>query len=112
MVAVICWAIWWAQNKFIWNKKISHVNDVVILAKMYLELQKNVQLKDDYPPLFSDVVQDGTKILVKLQENQIKINIDVALFIATHQFGISLVAHDHLGDLVEARTFLWWERRT
>uniref|UniRef100_A0A803NZF8 B-like cyclin n=1 Tax=Cannabis sativa TaxID=3483 RepID=A0A803NZF8_CANSA len=50
----------------------------------------------------------GTKVWVKSQEMEIKINVNSAVFTATHQFGIGLVAHDHLVKPVPLFVLMMW----
>lgn len=104
-VAVTCWAIWRARNKLVWKEKALMLNEVVSTTKVYLKKWKITHNREKFLPLPSNLLKDGAVKWERTSHNQLKINVDVALFGDKDQYGVGMVAPDHAGQFVEARTW-------
>ncbi|XP_074322710.1 uncharacterized protein LOC141659683 [Apium graveolens] len=95
-IGSVCWLIWRARNKFVWNRKATSVNRVVQL--------KAAQVMSTSALLQPGYVGDGAVIWVKPQRDTIKVTVDAAVFEDREEVAIGLVARDYTGDLVHAHT--------
>ncbi|KAM6552972.1 hypothetical protein CsatB_013734 [Cannabis sativa] len=102
-IAMICWSLWGARNDLIWQGKRRTVVSVVSAASQYFVQWKNAQDKSNIAHYPSNIAGDGVVSWVKPIENVLKISV-AATFDHSSSYGFGLVARDHNGYLVEAKT--------
>ncbi|XP_074374595.1 uncharacterized protein LOC141715006 [Apium graveolens] len=105
-IAVVCWAVWKACNDLVWNQKSSQAYKVVESAEEYLKQWKLAQINSNIAPVSSLLEGDGASSWVKPQIDIIKVSVDAAIFKDREEFGFGLVARDHLGGLIKAKSVL------
>ncbi|KAM6553159.1 hypothetical protein CsatB_013921 [Cannabis sativa] len=101
-VAVVSWAIWRAQNEFVWQKKSWSASNIAASARNMLDQYKFAQRRKG---LSLSPLHDGGRNLerwIALELNKIKVNVDGALFEQEGRFGMGCVARNHHGAMVEA----------
>ncbi|KAM6553580.1 hypothetical protein CsatB_014342 [Cannabis sativa] len=77
--ATLCWALWKARNKVVWNKHTSTVKEVM-------------------------ATDDGVELWTPPATNNLKIDVDATLFPNDNSYGYGLVVRDHFGKFLEAKT--------
>uniref|UniRef100_A0A803PXL3 Reverse transcriptase n=1 Tax=Cannabis sativa TaxID=3483 RepID=A0A803PXL3_CANSA len=97
VVIMVCWAMWGARNELVWNKKTVSVDNIVAFANKNLNAQ-NSFLESSWT-LFKE--GDRAECWSKPGTNNIKINVDAALFGEGQGFGIRAVAREDKGLLIE-----------
>ncbi|KAM6559477.1 hypothetical protein CsatA_028716 [Cannabis sativa] len=102
--AMLCWAIWKAQNLVVWKNKVSSRTKVIASARITLDHWRNAQDNTSLSSLFLDNRGDGAERWTTPEANKIKINVDAALFPRDNSYGFGIVARDSLGKLVEAKS--------
>lgn len=103
-VAMILWSIWKARNLVVWHDTYPHVDEVVRTAQFTLDQWIEAQLKNFIPSITSLNPMDGKELWTKPNEHTIKINVDAALFNTANKYGYAMIARDHSGRLLSAKT--------
>uniref|UniRef100_A0A803QFY2 RNase H type-1 domain-containing protein n=1 Tax=Cannabis sativa TaxID=3483 RepID=A0A803QFY2_CANSA len=103
-LAMVAWAIWKARNEVVWQQKSSTAASIVASARSNLDQYKFAQDRRGFS--LSHLVVDGNKSeqWSKPNGNQIKVNVDGALFAQEGRFGLGCLARDSNGRLIEAYT--------
>uniref|UniRef100_A0A803PJ09 Reverse transcriptase domain-containing protein n=1 Tax=Cannabis sativa TaxID=3483 RepID=A0A803PJ09_CANSA len=107
LLPMLCWAIWSARNDCVWNRKMVGVDNIVVLAKGYLDQWQSAQSSLIETSWSGLQMGDGAEQWTAPIENSIKINVDAAIFEGANSYGIGLVSRDHHGFLVQGRTDLF-----
>ncbi|XP_060965138.1 uncharacterized protein LOC133034129 [Cannabis sativa] len=102
--AMLCWAIWKAQNLVVWKNKASLRTEVIASAQITLDHWRNAQDNTSLSSLFFDNRGDGAERWTTPEVNKIKINVDAALFSRDNSYGFGIVARDSSGKLIEAKS--------
>ncbi|KAM6548802.1 hypothetical protein CsatB_020478 [Cannabis sativa] len=102
--AMLCWAIWKAQNLVVWKNKASSRTEVIASAQITLDHWRNAHDNTSLSSLFFENRGDGGELWTTPEENIIKINVDAALFPRDNSYGFGIVARDSLGKLIEAKS--------
>ncbi|WOG82094.1 hypothetical protein DCAR_0101255 [Daucus carota subsp. sativus] len=106
-ILTLCWSIWQARNKLVWNQTSLSVNQVVFSARQFLAEWKGAQVMST-KTLYRDVnSRDGVCSWAKPNQNEVKISVDAALFAECSKFGIGLLARDSDGRVVQGRSELF-----
>ncbi|KAL8094911.1 hypothetical protein AgCh_036428 [Apium graveolens] len=105
-MATLCWSIWRFRNDVVWNKKISSSERIVADTTDYLSQWKMAQNRFYTVPLQPSVHGDGAEKWVKPQQHTVKITVDAAIFEEIPATGMGLIARDHTGGLLWAKTKL------
>lgn len=103
-IVMLCWNIWKARNKLVWNQKQSQVDIVVAAARDYLEQWRKAQYLSTVALFQYSHKGDGAEKWVIPQEDTIKVDVDAATFDAQKAFGLGMLARNYRGDLIEAKT--------
>uniref|UniRef100_A0A803QA54 AAA+ ATPase domain-containing protein n=1 Tax=Cannabis sativa TaxID=3483 RepID=A0A803QA54_CANSA len=101
-IVVVCWAVWGARNNLVWNNNPFIFEDVVAFAFRYLNQWKAAQMSSDssWPILMAaDVGEQWTPPA----GNNVKVNVDAAVFDDGRSFGLGMVARSSNGLLLEGR---------
>nr|GMC53588.1 uncharacterized protein LOC109159918 [Ipomoea batatas] len=96
----ICWGIWNARNKNIWNKVDSLPKLVVQHSLSYLKEWKSVRT----PPLSAICSQRNQVKWVKPSNGFLKLNIDASVHSDTSHVGMGWILRDQDGYFVAAQT--------
>ncbi|KAL8145631.1 hypothetical protein AgCh_003685 [Apium graveolens] len=105
-VAMVCWADWRARNELVWNQKESQASKVVESAVEYLKQWKLAQVNSNIALVSSLEEGDEAYNWVKPQIDTTKVSVDAAIFKDREEFGFGMVARDHLGGLIKAKSVL------
>ncbi|XP_074374476.1 uncharacterized protein LOC141714880 [Apium graveolens] len=103
-IITLCWSIWRARNDLIWNQRSWNSMRIVAKAWEYLSQWKSAQGRYQSAPLQPPVQGDGAVYWVKPQHEVVKITVDAAIMEHQGVSGIGLIARDHAGNLILART--------
>ncbi|KAM6562707.1 hypothetical protein CsatB_022705 [Cannabis sativa] len=95
--AMLCWALWKARNATVWNKKVSSHTEILALACTTLDHWRKAQDNTCLSSLFFENKGDGAELWTKPESNNIKVNIDAALFTQENSYGFGIVARDSQG---------------
>ncbi|XP_030494821.2 uncharacterized protein LOC115710603 [Cannabis sativa] len=107
LLVAVAWAIWNARNDRVWQNKIKTVENIVMSAKCYLSQWKHAH-SSGLELLSAGLNQgDGAEHWVPPIENNVKVNVDAAIFEASRQFGVGWVARDARGLLIHGHTKLF-----
>lgn len=101
-LAMLCWAIWRGRNEIVWNNKGANVDRTVVMARNMLEAWTKAQDKNEVPRAAYLSTTDGRTKWEKPSREEIKINVDAALFEEAGTFSYACVARDDTGNLIEA----------
>ncbi|XP_030479434.1 uncharacterized protein LOC115696684 [Cannabis sativa] len=102
--ATLCWALWKARNNVVWNKLSSTVKEVMSTSSITLEHWRKAQDKSALLSLSFENNDDGAELWTPPVTNNLKINVDATLFPNDNSYGYGLVARDHFGKFIEAKT--------
>ncbi|KAM6591280.1 hypothetical protein CsatA_013885 [Cannabis sativa] len=105
--AMLCRAIWKAQNLVVWKNKTFSRNEVIASAQITLDHWRNAQDNTSLSSLFFENRGDGAERWTKPEANKIKINVDAALFPHDNSYGFRIVARDSSSNLIEAKTWYY-----
>ncbi|XP_060959222.1 uncharacterized protein LOC133030484 [Cannabis sativa] len=106
ILAAFCWAIWVARNNLVWQGKVFNPSNVVVFATKYLEQWRNAR-KSNLDSSWSELqMGDGNGHWTPPTETSLKVDVDATLFNGGNSYGIGMVARNHDGVLIEARTVL------
>lgn len=103
-IITMCWSIWRARNDLVWNNKRWNSLRIVAKAWEYLSQWKAAQSRFFEAPITPPTPGDGAILWVKPQQNEVKINVDAAVFENRGYSGIGLIARNHEGHLLLAKT--------
>ncbi|KAL8098499.1 hypothetical protein AgCh_031317 [Apium graveolens] len=103
-IITLCWSVWRARNGLIWNQRSWNSMRIVAKAWEYLSQWKSAQGRYQSAPLQPPVQEDGAVYWVKPQHEVVKITVDAAIMEHQGVSGIGLIARDHAGNLILART--------
>ncbi|KAM6544140.1 hypothetical protein CsatB_008587 [Cannabis sativa] len=89
---MLCWGLWKARNKLVWNQKYATVDGVLISSMSCLVQWNSAQNRGSKAsfPVFK--AGDRVEFWVKPQENTIKVTVDAAIFHDRATFGYDIVA--------------------
>uniref|UniRef100_A0A803QGE0 Reverse transcriptase domain-containing protein n=1 Tax=Cannabis sativa TaxID=3483 RepID=A0A803QGE0_CANSA len=96
----LCWAIWKARNELVWDQKNRYVEDVVQFALRSLDQWRKAQLNENYPSLNPQFFNKGDELWTKPVTNEIKLNVDAAIFDSSSRFGIGFVVRNSVAELL------------
>ncbi|KAM6584020.1 hypothetical protein CsatB_011022 [Cannabis sativa] len=102
--ATFCWALWKARNKVVWNKRTSTVKEVLATSSITLDHWRKAQDKSALLSLSFGNSDDGAELWTPPAINNLKINVDAALFPNDNSYGYGLVVRDNTGKFLEAKT--------
>lgn len=103
-ILTMCWSIWQARNRLVWDNKRSEVNHVVFSTKQYLAEWRKAQSSSTMA-LYRDVIQgDGASSWVRPKKNSVKVTVDAALFSESSKYGVGLLARDDEGQVVQGKS--------
>ncbi|KAM6598072.1 hypothetical protein CsatA_008596 [Cannabis sativa] len=102
--ATLCWALWKARNKVVWNKYKPTVKEVLANSSITLEHWRKAQDKHALLTLSFNNSEEGAELWTPPATNNLKINVDAALYPQHNTFGYGIVARNHLGRFIEAKT--------
>lgn len=106
-IVTLCWAIWNARNKMVWNDKKPLVEGVVMSMKQYLAEWSNAQ-KNTTQALYQFVEHgDGAHSWVRPKNDAVKITVDAATFAENSSFGVEMLARDEKGEVLLGRSELY-----
>ncbi|KAM6593604.1 hypothetical protein CsatA_001307 [Cannabis sativa] len=100
----LCWALWKARNKVFWNKHKSTVKEVLANSSITFEHWRKAQNKSALLTLSFSNSDEGAELWTPPATNNLKINVDAALYQQDNSYGYGVVARDHLGRFLEAKT--------
>ncbi|XP_074327050.1 uncharacterized protein LOC141664988 [Apium graveolens] len=103
-IITLCWSIWRARNDLLWNGKRWKELRIVANAWEYLSQWRITQNRGMQAPLYPDFPGDGAVIWGKPHYNEGKISVDAAVFEEQGKSGIGLIARNHEGWLIAAKT--------
>ncbi|KAM6580303.1 hypothetical protein CsatA_004077 [Cannabis sativa] len=103
-VATLCWALWKARNKVVWNKRTSTVKEVMATSSITFDHWRKAQDKSALLSLSFDNSDDGVELWTPPATNNLKIDVDATLFPNDNSYGYGLVVRDHFGKFLEAKT--------
>lgn len=103
-VITLCWSIWRARNDLVWNGKRWTSMRIVAKAWEFLSQWKEAQNRNFKVPIQPLVTGDGAVYWAKPRQNTVKITVDAAVFTDQGASGIGVIARDHAGDMLGART--------
>ncbi|XP_060972634.1 uncharacterized protein LOC133038484 [Cannabis sativa] len=105
LVAVLCWAIWKAQNDKVWNNKLPNVYSTIAFAITYLGQWKTTQTPFESSQLAAGY---GAERWSSPVSNGVKVNVDVVVFEGSQGYGFGVVARNEFDYLIEgvARSYL------
>ncbi|XP_060960731.1 uncharacterized protein LOC133031277 [Cannabis sativa] len=89
---------------FVWNKCNSTVKEVLATSSITLEHWRKAQDKSALLSLSFNNSDDGAELWTLPATNNLKINVDAALFRQDNSYDYGLVARDHFGKFLEAKT--------
>lgn len=100
----LCWSLWRARNDLVWNGK--RISAMKIVAKAWENLSQwvNAQNRSVSAPLTPPNVGDGAVCWVKPQIDEVKITVDAAIFNSQGISGMGLIARNHNGHLLLAKS--------
>lgn len=92
---VICWALWYQRNQFLYEKVVHHCTVVINNAISMQLAYKQVQV-------FDGVSKEVTKVLrwSPPPPGFLKLNVDGAIFPDQHRAGIGIILRDEKGCVV------------
>ncbi|KAM6547177.1 hypothetical protein CsatB_018853 [Cannabis sativa] len=101
-VLMIAWQIWSSRNDVLWKGRIKTAANVVLEAKSYLNQWLHAQ-KNRSASILTDTSQ-GMEIehWTKPVIDTIKVNVDGAIFANLNSYGISFIARNSDGRILEA----------
>ncbi|XP_060960654.1 uncharacterized protein LOC133031222 [Cannabis sativa] len=102
---MLCWALWKARNATVWNKKQSSHTKILASARTTLDHWRKAQDNTCLSSLFFKNKGDGAELWTKPDSNNIKVNVNAALFAQDNSYGFGIVARDSQGKLIEAKTY-------
>uniref|UniRef100_A0A803NLK0 RNase H type-1 domain-containing protein n=1 Tax=Cannabis sativa TaxID=3483 RepID=A0A803NLK0_CANSA len=108
---MVGWAIWQARNEFIWQQKVRTAANIVASTRMCLDHYSYAQVRKG---LSLSHLLDGNREIEYLTApsfNQIKVNVDGALFEQEGHFGVGCVAQYCCGRMKLKSTPLWFPRQ-
>uniref|UniRef100_A0A803P3E2 RNase H type-1 domain-containing protein n=1 Tax=Cannabis sativa TaxID=3483 RepID=A0A803P3E2_CANSA len=100
----LCWTLWKARNKVVWNKCNSTVKEVLATSSITLEHWRKAQDKSALLSLSFNNSDEGGELWTPPATNNLKINVDAALFQQDNSYDYGLVARDHFGKFLEGKT--------
>lgn len=103
-ILTLCWALWKARNDLVWRQKQSQVNGITAIAMEYLGSWINAQVCSSIARFRNHNQGDGAATWVNPQEYTFKVTVDAATFAENNVFGVGMVARNHSGELVSARS--------
>ncbi|XP_060974297.1 uncharacterized protein LOC133039416 [Cannabis sativa] len=107
LLVAVTWAIWNARNDRVWQNKFKSPENIVTSAKSYLSQWKHAHFSG-FELLAAGLNQgDGAEHWVPPSENNVKVNVDAAIFEGSQQFGVGWVARDHRGLFIHGHTRLF-----
>ncbi|XP_030477881.1 uncharacterized protein LOC115694919 [Cannabis sativa] len=103
-VAMVCWTLWKARSNTVWKGKNTSVLNVIVSATVALDHWRKAQDKNSLSSLCFSNKDDGAERWTKSDMDIIKLNVDAAILEREEQYGFGIVARDHFGSCLEART--------
>ncbi|XP_074341804.1 uncharacterized protein LOC141679194 [Apium graveolens] len=100
----VCWAIWRARNDLVWSNKRWSSLKIVAKAWEYLSQWTVAQERFYNIPSQPSVPGDGAIFWARPQPNEVKITVDAAIFEEQGTSGLGVMARNHEGHLLVART--------
>lgn len=103
-VCMLCWELWRNRNAIVWQQRGEEFDRVVMLAKLTFDHWWSAQDKtfDNFLGFMTQA--DGHEHWECPMEGRLKVNVDAAIFSDSSRYSFSLVARDHAGRLIEARS--------
>ena len=104
IACMLCWEMWKNRNAVVWQQKGEEFDRVVVSAKLTFNHWWSAQDKSFDNFLGFMTQADGKERWERPVEGALKVNTDAAIFSDSNKYSYSLVARDHKGELVEARS--------
>ncbi|XP_074356412.1 uncharacterized protein LOC141696125 [Apium graveolens] len=101
---MLCWGIWKNRNEIVWQQRGSEFSEVCKSAKLFLNQWKNAQDKSFNHFIGFMNQEDGNVHWEHPQEGTVKINVDAVIFENSASYCVAMVARDHYGGLVAAKS--------
>lgn len=103
-IFMIAWSIWKNRNGVVWQQKGRESKDIVASALQILNNWESAQDKS-FDNSFGFIIQsDGDTHWQQPQAGTVKINTDAALFEDSQTYSHAMVARNHEGTLLEAKS--------
>lgn len=103
-IITLCWSIWRARNDLVWKGKRGPVMRIVAKAWEFLSQWVNAQSRSIVAPITHTAAGDGAVSWVKPQTDEVKITVDATIFANRGASGMGLIARNHNGQLLLAKT--------
>lgn len=103
-ILTLCWSIWRARNDLVWNNRRWKEIKIIAKAWEYFSQWKVAQSRKIEPPIQPSFPGDSESLWVKPHYNEVKISTDAVIFEEQGRSGIGLIARNHEGHLLSART--------
>lgn len=106
-IASLCWSIWNARNKVVWENKKSSVDGVLVSMRQYLAGWNSAQ-NFSTQALYQFVEYgDGVQSWVRPKNGAVKITVDAATFAENYSYGIGMLARDDKGEVICGKSDLF-----
>ncbi|KAM6589238.1 hypothetical protein CsatA_011843 [Cannabis sativa] len=101
IIATLCWAIWSARNKKVWQNKSTNALFLYALAGSYLAQWKVAQSSDQEEFWTGLLPGEGGERWCVPNVNEVNVNVDASIFRGNQGFGFGLVARNEHGFMLE-----------
>lgn len=101
-IVVICWNLWFARNRRVWEEEVHASRDVVERSRRYVEQYWAVLLRKK--PAAGVKRARTSEIWYPPAEGHLKVNIDGAVFAEEHCTGVGVVIRNSTGQVLYARS--------
>ncbi|XP_060965020.1 uncharacterized protein LOC133034003 [Cannabis sativa] len=102
--AMVTWSIWKARNEVVWQQKSPTAASVVLSARSFLDQFRFAQSRTTSSLSNSSIGLSSRVHWITPISDQIKVNVDSALFNDVSRFGMGCLACNHVGQVLEAFT--------
>lgn len=103
LVAAVCWGIWKARNRTVWNNKLMRAESVVAMAIAYLAQWRDAQFKGSSIPLVPVAGTGDGERWSKPEITCVKINCDASYCSESSKGGMGWIARNSNGHLFAAK---------
>ncbi|KAF2312615.1 hypothetical protein GH714_035237 [Hevea brasiliensis] len=99
---VTLWAIWFARNDKLWNRKPVTASQILLKASSFFQQWKEVQSKFGLCPEVSVAISPSVVQWMQPSVGMLKCNVDAAIFAGVGKIGTGWVVRDHEGKVLNA----------
>lgn len=103
-IITLCWSIWRATNDLVWNRKKWTPVRIVAKAWKFLSQWKEAHNRNFKVPIQPMLTGDGAMYWARPRQDVVKITMDATIFTEQGASGIGIIARDHAGSMLGART--------